>query len=336
MNIKNLDCPVVIMNPSNPGGVEQGLKECFKEAKSMFQKRPQLIVCIIDKYIKDIYAQIKKISLTEAGIVTQCMLFKNVQYADSIKDQYISNVALKANIKIGGATNYIDTLSESDGTMYLGADVTHAAPGSMAPSIAAIVSSVDGNCTRYHTFLHQQGHREELITKMEDIMNQALTNYQSKNDGKSPTRIIFFRDGVASGQFADVIKVEIGGIHKALAKLNIKAPVTFLVVQKRHHIRLFPTDNNVDRSGNCRPGTIVDNGVTHPTEFNFILQSHAGIQGMSRPTIYHVIHDENKFTADAIQKLCYDLCFLAERATRTISIVAPAYRAHLAAFCKRS
>lgn len=71
------------------------------------------------------------------------------------------------------------------------------------------------------------------------------------------------------------------------------------------------------------PGTVIDNVITHPFEFNFILQSHAGIQGMSRPTVYHVIFDENNMSSDTMQQLCFNLCFLAERATRTINMVAP-------------
>jgi eukaryotic translation initiation factor 2C len=71
----------------------------------------------------------------------------------------------------------------------------------------------------------------------------------------------------------------------------------------------------------------------HPFEYNFILQSHAGIQGTSRPSIYHVLHDEVKLPCDVLQQLCFNLCFLSERATRSISMAAPAYYAHIAAYC---
>ncbi len=112
--------------------------------------------------------------------------------------------------------------------------------------------------------------------------------------------------------------------------------ITCVVVQKRHHIRLFPMDASTsDRSGNCLPGTVIDSTITHPIEYNFVLQSHAGLQGTSRPTIYHVIMDENKMGSDAMQQLCYNLCFLSERATRSINMVAPCYRAHIAAFYAR-
>lgn len=33
------------------------------------------------------------------------------------------------------------------------------------------------------------------------------------------------------------------------------------------------------------------------------------LQGTSRPTHYHVLHDENKFTADGLQVLTNNLCY---------------------------
>ncbi|GLT82093.1 hypothetical protein SLE2022_005050 [Rubroshorea leprosula] len=96
--------------------------------------------------------------------------------------------------------------------------------------------------------------------------------------------------------------------------------------------------DQIDRSGNIRPGTLVDTDICHPTEFDFYLNSHAGIQGTSRPTHYHVLYDENRFTADALQVLTNNLCYMYARCTRSVSIDArlpPAYYAHLAAFRAR-
>lgn len=52
-------------------------------------------------------------------------------------------------------------------------------------------------------------------------------------------------------------------------------------------------------------GLVVDNGICHPTEFDFYLNSQAGLQGTNRPTHYHVLHDDNKFSADALQAFTY-------------------------------
>lgn len=61
------------------------------------------------------------------------------------------------------------------------------------------------------------------------------------------------------------------------------------------------------------------------------LQSHAGLQGTSRPTHYHVLYDENNFTPDGLQELTYRMCYTYGRATRAVSIVPAAYYADLVA-----
>lgn len=58
-------------------------------------------------------------------------------------------------------------------------------------------------------------------------------------------------------------------------------------------------------------------------------------QGTSRPSHYHVLWDDNEFSADELQCLTYQLCHTYVRCTRSVSIPAPAYYAHLVAFRAR-
>ncbi|CBY41190.1 unnamed protein product, partial [Oikopleura dioica] len=113
--------------------------------------------------------------------------------------------------------------------------------------------------------------------------------------------------------------------------------ISYVVVQKRHHTRLFcrQSGDKCGKSGNIPAGTTVDMGICHPTEFDFYLCSHAGIQGTSRPSHYHVLWDDNEFTADELQNLTYQLCHTYVRCTRSVSIPAPAYYAHLVAYRAR-
>ena len=68
--------------------------------------------------------------------------------------------------------------------------------------------------------------------------------------------------------------------------------ITLIAVQKRHHTRLFCMDkrDQSGRAGNVPAGTTVDANITHPTENDFFLCSHQGIQGTSRPSYYKVIY----------------------------------------------
>lgn len=83
---------------------------------------------------------------------------------------------------------------------------------------------------------------------------------------------------------------ELVAIRKACARVpgTYKPPISFLVVQKRHHTRFFPADSREtdDRNCNVRAGTIVDTEITHPSDIDFYLVSHASIQVRTLVHIY--------------------------------------------------
>ncbi|KAG6752793.1 hypothetical protein POTOM_042831 [Populus tomentosa] len=354
--------PLLAPVSGRPEHVERVLKNRYHEAMTKLRphnKELDLLVVILPDNNGSLYGDLKRICETDLGLVSQCCLTKHVF---KMSKQYLANVALKINVKVGGRnTVLVDAISRriplvSDRpTIIFGADVTHPHPGEdSSPSIAAVVASQDWpEVTKYAGLVCAQAHRQELIqdlyktwqdpvrgTVSGGMIKELLISFR-RATGQKPQRIIFYRDGVSEGQFYQVLLYELDAIRKACASLepNYQPPVTFVVVQKRHHTRLFANDhrdrNAVDRSGNILPGTVVDSKICHPTEFDFYLCSHAGIQGTSRPAHYHVLWDENKFTADGLQSLTNNLCYTYARCTRSVSIVPPAYYAHLAAFRAR-
>lgn len=166
--------------------------------------------------------------------------------------------------------------------IFLGADVTHPPAGdNKKPSIAAVVGSMDAHPSRYSATVRVQQHRQEIIHDLTTMVKELLVQFYLTTRFK-PHRIIFYRDGVSEGQFPSVLNSELLAIRKAciLLEEEYRPGITFIVVQKRHHTRLFCADKREQcgRSGNIPAGTTVDIGITHPTEFDFYLCSHAGIQ----------------------------------------------------------
>ncbi|KAF2940683.1 hypothetical protein DAI22_03g292100 [Oryza sativa Japonica Group] len=316
----------------------------------------QLLIVILTE-ISGSYGRIKRICETEVGVITQCCAPKSLQKGGK---QYLENLALKMNVKVGGRNTVLEDalhkkipILTDRPTIVFGADVTHPSPGEDAsPSIAAVVASMDWpEVTKYKCLVSTQSHREEIIsnlyTEVKDplkgiirggMIRELLRSFYQET-GQKPSRIIFYRDGISEGQFSQVLLYEMDAIRKACASLQegYLPPVTFVVVQKRHHTRLFPENRRdmMDRSGNILPGTVVDTMICHPSEFDFYLCSHSGIKGTSRPTHYHVLLDENGFKADTLQTLTYNLSYTYARCTRAVSIVPPAYYAHLGAFRAR-
>ncbi|KAG6587931.1 Protein argonaute PNH1, partial [Cucurbita argyrosperma subsp. sororia] len=352
--------PAIPIYSARPDQVKKALKYVCNAVYTKHEGMElELLIAILPDNNGSLYGDLKRICETELGLISQCCLTKHVFKKSR---QYLANVSLKINVKMGGRnTVLLDALRSriplvSDiPTIIFGADVTHPESGENSlPSIAAVVASQDWpEVTKYAGLVCAQPHREELIqdlfktwkdphrgTVAGGMIRELLLSFK-KATGQKPLRIIFYRDGVSEGQFYQVLLHELDAIRKACASLepSYQPPVTFIIVQKRHHTRLFTSNHSdrssTDKSGNILPGTVVDSKICHPTEFDFYLCSHAGIQGTSRPAHYHVLWDENNFSADDIQSLTNNLCYTYARCTRSVSVVPPAYYAHLAAYRAR-
>ncbi|KAG9140145.1 hypothetical protein Leryth_015767 [Lithospermum erythrorhizon] len=322
------------------------LESKLKKIHSASLNNLQLLICVMERKHKG-YADLKRISETSIGVVSQCCLYQNLSKPSS---QFLANLALKINAKKGGCTvalfNSLPSqipriLKHEEPVIFMGADVTHPHPfDDSSPSVAAVVGSVNWPAAnKYVSRMRSQTHRQEIIQDLTEMVGEILEDFHQELF-KLPKRIIFFRDGVSETQFQKVLQEELQAIRAACHKFpGYKPPITFAVVQKRHHTRLFPDENEHTSSirshfsdENIPPGTVVDTVITHPREFDFYLCSHWGVKGTSRPIHYHILWDESQFTSDELQKLVYNLCYTFVRCTKPISLVPPAYYAHLAAY----
>ncbi|CAG8629736.1 19317_t:CDS:10, partial [Gigaspora margarita] len=260
MNIPNKTPPIMHANPQ--GDVESALKTAWLRAGNAAKAQPQLIVCILPNTGVPLYAEIKRVTDTVIGIASQCIQSRHMLQA---KKQYCANVCLKINVKLGGMNVFISPTQipfiTDRPTILMGADISHPSPGDPSrPSIAAICASLDAKASRYSAAIRVQTGRTEIIADLANMVKDLLRNFY-QTCGRKPERILFYRDGVSEGQFAQVLDGEINAVRAACASLNdtYKPTITFVVVQKRHHTRLFPMDKkDADKTGNCLPGTVVE------------------------------------------------------------------------------
>ncbi|RBA11871.1 hypothetical protein FPRO05_14150 [Fusarium proliferatum] len=95
-----------------------------------------------------LYKRIKTIADRNCGIHTICSVGSKLS-KDRGRDQYMANVALKFNLKLGGINQMVEKrnlgIIDQDKTMVVGIDVTHPSPSSSsnAPSVSAMVASID-------------------------------------------------------------------------------------------------------------------------------------------------------------------------------------------------
>jgi len=340
LSVEHKQPPIVYAN-SEGRDLKVKMRELYDQVQRTTNGPLKFVLCMT-KGSKDVYTDIKRLTDSEIGIPSQCMLLKHMQ---KCSPQYIGNILLKINAKLGGINSQLDKqiyLFDRP-TIIFGADVTHPVGGGRgtvsAPSIVAVVASMDRFLASYSCVIQTQDGKTESITKLDEAVKSLLIRFYQKSNMK-PAAVVFYRDGVSEGQFATVFDHEARSIQQACLSIqpdgSYQPPITFIVVQKRHHVRFFPQNrNDADRSGNAQPGTVIDTDIVHPTEFDFWLQSHSGIQGTSRPAHYHCLLDQNGFTSDSLQDFTYKLCYTYVRCTRSVSVVPPVYYAHLVAFRAR-
>lgn len=322
----------------------------------------QFILFILDERDSSgLYAHIKMMGDCMYGIHTSIVIGNKFKPIDrntgevkaSNQAGFFANVALKWNLKLGGAnhglSNELNLLKEGK-TMVVGYDVTHptnmpAGKDTDVPSIAGLVASVDKQLGQWPAVAWEQPSRQEMLKgRLVDVFKSRLDLWY-KNNKALPETIVIFRDGVSEGQFAQVLEHELPRIREACRVKygdKTKQPKISIVVSvKRHQTRFYPTSTqNKTDSGNIQPGTVVDRGVTQARYWDFFLTAHNALQGTARPAHYTVLLDEifraryGANAANELEKVTHELCYLYGRATKAVSICPPAYYADIV--CERA
>lgn len=214
---------------------------------------------------------------TALGIATQCVRAERLG-ADSggRLAQLAANLALGLGAKAGGVPWALPVQAKPrEGphlwaptlqapVMVLGIDVTHA-PGSgarRAPSVAALVASLDDGGARYAAAALEQTAGHEIVLGVKPAMEALLNEWRAANAGSDPGSVLVFRDGISEGAYPSALTVEVEGLRAALPP---GTRVTYIVASRAHGTRLLPheadpasNDASVGgRSGNVPPGTVV-------------------------------------------------------------------------------
>ncbi|KAM0324838.1 hypothetical protein ACHAQA_007804 [Verticillium albo-atrum] len=335
--------PVIIdsqaKNPNAADAVKNGIEEIRRKTNA-----PVQILFIIARVTNSgNYERVKKSADCRYGVLTQVVLSRHVE---KNQGQYHSNVAMKVNAKLGGTTCRIPHPNAkapkgqppffSEPTMIMGLDISHAGAGVSSPSMAAMTMSMDKDACRYAAACQTNGYRVEMLSpaNTNELLGKLVPMWMTKLGSKTPPRhVYFFRDGVSEGQFAQVMDIELGAIKAYFREKyqNMVPKFTVIVATKRHHIRFFPARGKGDRNNNAQPGTLLENEVCHPFQWDFYLCAHSAIQGTARPVHYHVLLDEAKVDHCKLQQMIYQHSYQYARSTTPVSLHPAVYYADLAA-----
>lgn len=322
--------------------IGNAVKKLYEQTKSRFgDNEPQLLVVIVPGNDMFVYLRIKKSCDCRFGVPSQVL---QAAHCQSNRPQYHSNVLMKVNAKLGGTT--ARAVGRLQGTalrpqgMIIGADVTHPMLGVWTPSLAAMTVSADAFGGRYMGGCECNGDRVEIISEpnIYFILEPLIREWFNTVGGRqAPKYLYYFRDGVSESEFSAVLQ-EARVIKSVIAKvcntILFEGKMCVVIANKRHHLRGFPnpTDrNSADRNGNPLPGVLIEQDVTSPHDWDFLLYSHIALQGTSRPVHYHVLMDEIGHKPHELENMIYEHCYQYIRSTTSVSLHPAIYYAHLIA-----
>lgn len=131
------------------------------------RERGHLTVAVLRVKDETEYSILKRAADLRYGRHLICMQLGKVNAAAERKEEYLSNICMKINMKGKGVNHKVkfDQIGwKSKETMILGADVTH--PSVLQPrgypSIACVVGSIDDNFANYPGSMRLQAGRQEV------------------------------------------------------------------------------------------------------------------------------------------------------------------------------
>ncbi|KAI1479681.1 Piwi-domain-containing protein [Daldinia eschscholtzii] len=171
-------------------GVED-IKRFFKTA--IAHKLNWLLLILPRRMPAVIYNSIKKVGDLDSGFgITTICIDGDKLYEAKSPAQYLANVSMKLNLKLGGNNQFVKFQEFSSlnfgKTMIVGIDVTHPSPSSdkNAPSIAAMPAVIQ----------RQTRARQEMVSKLSDMLKSRLELWNKANKAY-PENIIVYRGGVS-------------------------------------------------------------------------------------------------------------------------------------------
>ena len=125
-----------------------------------------ILVLLQTQQDETLYAAVKRLCAVNFGVHSQCLWLEKA-LNEKKQEQYLGDVALKLNTKLGGINHLLGQESTSwlrkKSTMLVGIDVTHPTLKSFkgTPSIVGVVASVDSDFVQFPASLRlQKGKRE--------------------------------------------------------------------------------------------------------------------------------------------------------------------------------
>ena len=330
-----LDYSEMIQLPNRkrtPADIKNAINKAMKGGVSM-------IVFIINKFTaKKGYKLIKEICCKKLGIASQVILYNPKLFT---KRGVFDKIAIQMATKLGVSPWLVQKPLERPRvrTMMIGADVYHSAG---RESIASVVGTLNGTFSKYHSLSSRQPKKgQEIMENVADMVLECIQAYENKNKA-IPELVVFYRDGVGSGQHELVETFEIKRILDLLDKQygEDRPKLVFALVTKRINDRFYqpsagrkgPKGLKKGALGNPESGMIIDSGVVSDNKFDYFMVAQNVTQGTATPTRYEFLLNESECPADFFYTMTYFQTFNYYNWSGPVKVPAVCQYAHKQAY----
>ncbi|CAD5233100.1 unnamed protein product [Bursaphelenchus xylophilus] len=313
----------------------------------------EFLMFISNKEDKKIHPRIKKFERAY-NIITQNVTVQVAMDACGAmappKRLTMENIVAKTNIKMGGLNYKVGDMAtkkfHGDEELYIGinadtsavrlqndAKVPESHAGTAEVTRNPLVVGFTGNDTADHTnftgdYIFQEPRRLIKISVVMRIVTETLDRF-IKNRKAVPKRVFVYRNGLPESVFTLIAKYEIPAI-KALLKQKGVPHLIYIVPNKFHNIRLYPTEIRGTKAWeqNLPIGTVVDTRMVSPLYPEFYILGHVARLGTAKIPRYSVLCNDPKLTMDQLQTTTLHLCFGHQIITGATSLPSPVFIAN--------
>jgi len=314
------------MKPPKPMVIQENRTAAYVEAvNKAADLSPQMIMVIVPNNKGDTYHAIKKILCVNRPIPSQVItgtLLK--KFASKGFMAVATKVGIQMAAKLGAEPWGINMPLKE--TMVIGYDSYHDS-NQRGLAVGAVVATINQSMTRFSSTCTMHRNDEELLDQMKVCVTNAIHKYKKMNNGDTPKKVIFYRDGVGEGQIQYVKEIEVAAIRSVFKDAGCSPQMAFIVVSKRVSNKFFQC-NNGGPPVNPPSGSVVDDVVTLPERYDFYLVSQSVRQGTVNPTSYNIVENTTALTPDHFQKLTYKLCHLYYNWPGTVRVPGVCQYAH--------
>ena len=222
-----------------------------------------------------------------------------------------------------------------EGTMAVGIAMSHAGDGAgrgERKSVMSIAASWDTELKAYNTKRVVLDAGKTIANNLAAPFQELVDIFKTKNGGKAPLEIVFFREGGSEGEIPLILELEVAALRKVLETLpGKKVNIVFFLVMRNSHMRVAGVDTFIEGSvrkatvSKAPPvGTVMDTGVVNPRGMEFYLLSQEASLGSPQSIKYKcLVYEGKKLEADKYQKMANDLASLYYNWTGPVALPAP-------------